>query len=444
MSFGMISSAFGSDKPNLKLTKVTKNKDIQGQINTALGKSKDTFALSEQNIGSFMDRFGANSPRFDEYSERDIDTIGGLYDGRIASDLAGLRGQATAARGDATQRALDMIAGRDRAYAAQMGMPGRSSYRDLMGARLSRDAMIDAALAEAGQARSDYGYLSGQQFGNLGRQQAILAGQEGREFMPLQAVAAARGAPMANLNNLANLDQLNNFYGTYRKRGTLERLANAEQVGMDQLSQITSMVGDVAGVAGAFCWVARECLGTKDGKWKVFRRWMLSSAPNWFRSAYIKNGESLAAYLSTHPVLRLLVRELILGILRMPKIHTSQLSGLLQEALCVPVYFLLVLHGSPTCNSLENKVHCCQFFRESFPVGAHPCRQGKFGNPSIARTLLFPLRRSWAKISSLVRSISASFASISGTSNSDCNHACNYVAYCSFGNRSLTEPPSAS
>jgi len=301
MSMGMLSAAFGSDKPNLKLSKVTKNKDMQAQIDDALGVSKDTFALSEENIGGFMDRFGSNTPRFDEYSERDIDTIGSLYDGRVQGQLGDMRGRASAARGDATQRALEMIAGRDRAYAAQMGLPGRSSYRDLMGARLSRDAMIDSALADAAQERADYGYLTGQQFGNLGRQQGILSGMEGREMVPLQAVSAARGAPMANLSNLANLDQLNNFYGTYRKRGTLERLANAEQVGRDQLGQITILVGDVAWLAGSFCWVARAAFGEEDCRWRIFRVWLLFCAPQDFRSLYIRHGEAFAGWLHEHP-----------------------------------------------------------------------------------------------------------------------------------------------
>lgn len=305
----MLSSAFGSDKPDLKLSKVTKNKAIQGQIDEAIKGSKDTFALSDENIANFMRTFGENQPRFQAQTEQDIGQLDRIYGGGMEADLFGMRQRASGARSDATDRALRMIEGRDRQYAASLGMPGRSSYRDLMGARLSRDTLVDAALADAAQERADYGYLSGQKLGNLGRRQMMLQAGEGREFMPLQAVSAARGMPLQNLGSLANLDQLNNFYGTYRKRGTLERLANAEQTGMDQLGQITSMVGDVAGVVGAFCWIAREVFGNNDPRWKIFRTWMLAFSPMPFMLLYVRHGAQFAGWLRVHPEHKPMIRR---------------------------------------------------------------------------------------------------------------------------------------
>lgn len=313
----MLNAAFGSDKPDLRKIEVVKNKAIQSQIDPAIKANQNTFDLSEANIANFLSRFGANQGAYDTATGQSLQTISDIYGGAgsggLDDDLAQLRANSMRAREDATQRALNMIEGRDRAYAAQMGLPGRSSYRDLMGARLSRDAMIDAALADAGQARADYGYSLAQKLGNLGTTQQLLAAQESRELQPLAAVAGARGIPLQNLGQLTNLDQANKFYGTYRKRGAMERMANAEQVGMDQLGQLVDMAGSVAGIAGAFCWVARECFGESDIRWKLFRLWLSIRAPFWLYCAYRTHGEKFAAWLSKHPILKPVIRRWMNG-----------------------------------------------------------------------------------------------------------------------------------
>jgi hypothetical protein len=48
--------------------------------------------------------------------------------------------------------------------------------------------------------------------------------------------------------------------------------------------------------------------GTEDGKWLVFRRWLLNKAPVWFRDLYIAHGEAFAAWVSNKPKLKAAIR----------------------------------------------------------------------------------------------------------------------------------------
>jgi len=68
-----------------------------------------------------------------------------------------------------------------------------------------------------------------------------------------------------------------------------------------------------AGIVGAlgtigaslpWCWIAREVYGESNPKWKQFRSWMLNKAPDWFRSWYLINGESVAEHIKDKPELK--------------------------------------------------------------------------------------------------------------------------------------------
>lgn len=72
---------------------------------------------------------------------------------------------------------------------------------------------------------------------------------------------------------------------------------------------VVQLAGDVAGAVGMMCWVARECLGTKDDRWLLFRHWMLNKAPNWFRNLYLKHGEQFAKWIHNKPVLKSIIRS---------------------------------------------------------------------------------------------------------------------------------------
>ena len=60
---------------------------------------------------------------------------------------------------------------------------------------------------------------------------------------------------------------------------------------------------------GNCCWVAREVYGADNPQWLLFREWMLSDSPSWFRNLYISKGEAFANWLSSHNWLKPMIRR---------------------------------------------------------------------------------------------------------------------------------------
>lgn len=57
------------------------------------------------------------------------------------------------------------------------------------------------------------------------------------------------------------------------------------------------------------CWVARAVYGVGNPRWIVFRVWLLSQAPSWFRWLYLRHGERFASWLDDKPRLRHFIRR---------------------------------------------------------------------------------------------------------------------------------------
>ena len=73
-------------------------------------------------------------------------------------------------------------------------------------------------------------------------------------------------------------------------------------------SGVGSMIGGGL-IALALCWVAREVYGTEDNRWKIFRAWLLTEAPEWLYNLYMEHGEKFAAYISDKPMLKRIVKS---------------------------------------------------------------------------------------------------------------------------------------
>jgi hypothetical protein len=68
-------------------------------------------------------------------------------------------------------------------------------------------------------------------------------------------------------------------------------------------------LGAAAGKAiFAACWVAREVYGKDNPEWTIFRAWLLTEAPEWFRDLYLEEGERFAAFISDKPILKSIVK----------------------------------------------------------------------------------------------------------------------------------------
>jgi hypothetical protein len=86
-----------------------------------------------------------------------------------------------------------------------------------------------------------------------------------------------------------------------------------------------SAVASAAAAAAISCWLARECLGTADSRWKEFRLWLLNYAPRSLRTIYLRHGQAFARFASTRPLLKQLIRATMLWILQTQKRRTRQL-----------------------------------------------------------------------------------------------------------------------
>lgn len=64
----------------------------------------------------------------------------------------------------------------------------------------------------------------------------------------------------------------------------------------DYMNQVTSSISDIGSVAGGFagCWIARRVYGNDNPKWKQFRNWLFTKAPESFREYYLQNGERIS------------------------------------------------------------------------------------------------------------------------------------------------------
>ena len=105
--------------------------------------------------------------------------------------------------------------------------------------------------------------------------------------------------PSAGINlALQNAANLGNYQAaTYGAR------AGAQGAMMGGLFQ------GIGSAVGGICWVAREVYGEDNPKWVLFREWLLSKAPAWFRNLYIKYGERFAEFISNKPKLKSLIRR---------------------------------------------------------------------------------------------------------------------------------------
>jgi hypothetical protein len=83
--------------------------------------------------------------------------------------------------------------------------------------------------------------------------------------------------------------------------------ANAARSGAI-IGGVTQAIGTYAGLK-AGCWVAREVYGNENPEWMVFRQWLFTEAPEWFRDLYLQEGERFAEFISDKPVLKFLVKK---------------------------------------------------------------------------------------------------------------------------------------
>ena len=236
--------------------------------------------------------------------------------------------QAALANQGVGQRAFEFGAGQNLAaqqFNAQLGMSAAEANRAYqaqqaqqrfanLGAVLgSEQAMLGAdrayALQQAGQQQgvtaASLGLIGfGQTPYALGlgaQQQGISQGQMG---MGPQLFDPSAGINLG-LQNAANLG--NYQAATYGARAAAQGQIAGATIGA--LGNIGASFVAPKPTPPSTCWVAREVYGVENPKWLMFREWLFSKAPAWFRNLYIKYGERFAEFISNKPKLKSLIRR---------------------------------------------------------------------------------------------------------------------------------------
>lgn len=101
---------------------------------------------------------------------------------------------------------------------------------------------------------------------------------------------------MSNANaNLANYQA--NVYGAQA----------GAQAGM--MGALIGAGGSMASAGITRCWVAREVYGENNPMWLLFRDWLDTESPAWFRATYLKFGERFAKFIKNKPRLKRIIRK---------------------------------------------------------------------------------------------------------------------------------------
>jgi hypothetical protein len=82
------------------------------------------------------------------------------------------------------------------------------------------------------------------------------------------------------------------------------------------LTKITAAPPVTVSGAPVPCWVARAAFGENDFRWMIFRAWLMENAPAWFRSLYLRHGESVGAWLAGKDRMRAVVRAMMMPAVR--------------------------------------------------------------------------------------------------------------------------------
>lgn len=255
---------------------------LQMQENRALGGSPLN-ALAQSGAMETMggDYLSAGNPYFSDMATRIDATIRpqvqSAFEGAGRGRSAGVQEAYTRAMGDA------------------MAPLAFQSYGD------ERDRMLRTQAGAADMAQTDY-----QDIGQL------MASGQTREAMDREGIADQMArfnyAQTEPSNRLAQYMGL--ISGSYGGTGTTQGTTPYYQQSSNPLLTGLGAVSGLGGLLG-FCWVARAVYGDSDPRWREFRVWLLSCAPQWLYRLYLKRGPSVARFVRRHPSTKLVLRPLM-------------------------------------------------------------------------------------------------------------------------------------
>ena len=284
--------------------------NVEAALRAAQANQQTGLQASQANQDAMLRAALANQQAGMQAQQFNITNLQGIQQANQAANLqAALANQAAGQRGfefGATQSLQSQLANRE--FAAQQAQQRFANLGAVLG---SEQAMLGADRAYALQQAAQQGGVTAASLGLIGFGQTPAALQFGAQQQGISQGQMGTGPtlfdPNAGINlALQNAANLGNYQAsTYGARAAAQ----------GQIAGAT--IGAIGNVASAFaprppvptCWVAREVYGADNPKWLMFREWLLTKAPDWFRNLYIKHGERFAAFLRTKPSLKRLIRK---------------------------------------------------------------------------------------------------------------------------------------
>jgi len=221
---GSMITAFQGNPTFSTLTNV-KNPGLNKQINSAAAGAGTLNSNAQASLADYITKYMGGLPAAQQRTNQEVASVDSLYNGGMAQQLAALRAAqmsaTNAAANVATQQALRGL------NAGRLGEQGAgSSYDARMAIGALQPIAVQAALTNAGQARTDLGTLTGLQLGNLGVAQGLANQQAAYGMQPVSAAEAVYGQNLNNLNGLAGLYNANDIYGVQQNKTTLDEIGN--------------------------------------------------------------------------------------------------------------------------------------------------------------------------------------------------------------------------
>ena len=280
--------------------------NVEAALRAAQANQQTGLQASQANQDAFLRAALANQQAGMQAQQFNITNLQGIQQANQAANLqAALANQQAGQRGfefGATQSLQSQLANRE--FAAQQAQQRFGNLGAVLG---SEQAMLGADRSYALQQAAQQGGVTAASLGLIGFGQTPAAMQFGAQQQGISAGQMQMGPQLFDPNAGINLAMQNaSNLGNYQAATYGARAAAQGQIA-------GAMIGAMGNLGGAavtkYCWVAREVYGEDNPKWVMFREWLLTKAPSWFRSLYIQHGERFAAFLRTKTTLKRLIRK---------------------------------------------------------------------------------------------------------------------------------------
>lgn len=204
-----------------------------GRVESAGGRVQQNISNQDQSLADFTKSYLSSQTKARGFTDQEADSISGVYDGSLASELEAQARARARAVGGATDRSLDRVRG---SLNSSRLLGGQSSYADALANRQAMDAAIAEQIAQSDLARQNTLTVQDYQNSLLGRRASAEEGVSRMGLLPIQARADLTGQQLNQLGQVGDLINQNTIYNVdtpesimSRKLGILGQAGNLDQ-----------------------------------------------------------------------------------------------------------------------------------------------------------------------------------------------------------------------